>query len=278
MNEFQFKHGNNSMELFQKAFNSIAPLNKKESSVTELNRFVLVQLFASLYSTSESMISLVRDGKLHDAEILLRTIIEGTIKYLYMASGELEVDNKEIGEFYLILPKIQNMRNNNKMKTVILQYQQMTGKNHPFLEAIISEEEIARLNTEYPRKVREEIERKWSFNNILRELIEKNEGYKELCGLFYAYSLSSHYIHQDGNSLSIQFESMKTISKGEERFELAFAARLLSNVITMFLLRYQSFMNIHQIIKNDCFLVLKELLDYSIELGIINEELLEKRL
>lgn len=278
MTDFYFIHGNEAMKLFQKAMHTISPLNKLDSGISDLNKFVLIQLFTSLYSTSETMIHLIRVGELNDSEILFRTVIEGTINYLFMTTGNLESDNEEIVEFYNILPMFQNMRNNRKMKMVIDKYMDYTGKDHIFTLSRISEDDLIDLNLKYPSKRRKEIERKWSFSNILNKLIEKNHAFKELEVLFYTYSLSSHFIHQDGNSLNFKFEAMSNSASGDESLNEAIAARMLSNVTTMFTLRYQNFININNIVSNDCFSSLKELKDFSNKMSNMNEDILTKHI
>lgn len=278
MTDFYFTHGNEAMRLFQKAMYAISPLNKLYSEVSELNKFVLIQLFTSLYSTSETMIHLISDGELHDSETIFRTVIEGIINYLFMATGNLEIDNEEIVEFYTILPIFQNMRNNIKMKMVMDKYKVYTGNNHIFTLSMISEDELEELKSKYPSSIRKEMEQKWSFSNILNKLIEKNHAFKELEVLFYTYSLSSHFIHQDGNSLNFRFVTMSSLASGGESLNEAIAARMLSNVTIMFILRYHNFMNINNIISNDCFNCLKDLTDFSINMSNINEDILSKHM
>ena len=127
------------------------------------------------YSTYESMISFVGEWKLDDAEIMLRTIVEGTIKYLYLSLGDLKTDKEEIIEFYSVIPMIQNAKNNNKKKSVIDEYKHGTMDVHPFTKSLMSDEEIEAIFKLYPRKIRQEIERRWSFGHILGELIEDDE-------------------------------------------------------------------------------------------------------
>ena len=62
----------------------ISPLYRKEHGD---NQDVTVPLFTTLHSTSESILILLLNQSIFDADVLLRTVMEGTIKYCYLMTG-----------------------------------------------------------------------------------------------------------------------------------------------------------------------------------------------
>lgn len=72
-------------QYLKQLFYAIAPVYKPENG----NRQdVTVSLFTTLHSTSKSILILLLHGGLFDADILLRCVMEGTIKYCYLMNGD----------------------------------------------------------------------------------------------------------------------------------------------------------------------------------------------
>lgn len=59
------------------------------------NQDVTVPLFTTLHSTSESIVILLLNQSIFDADVLLRTVMEGTIKYCYLMTGTVDDPKKE---------------------------------------------------------------------------------------------------------------------------------------------------------------------------------------
>lgn len=69
---------------------------------------------------------------------------------------------------------------------------------------------------------------------MLKSLIDKDEKYKNLVGLYYAYGFSSHLIHFDGDSVKMKQDTMmKYIREEDDALDLAHAIRIISNVLSL---------------------------------------------
>jgi len=66
--------------------------------------FVYRQLAVSCHLTSESALLLIEHGCLWDAEILIRSVTEGTAKFAFMAIGTCEERAKKVKEYWIDLP------------------------------------------------------------------------------------------------------------------------------------------------------------------------------
>src|SRR5437016_5660870 len=68
--------------------------------------FSLGQLHLRATSTSETAIFITTHLKLWDAEILLRSVMEATLKFVFICVGEGEELARRVDEFLHVLPEI----------------------------------------------------------------------------------------------------------------------------------------------------------------------------
>jgi len=68
-------------------FQLISAYFERESEILNYHQYVLKQLPISCQLTSESSLILVGNVRMWDNEILLRSIMEGTVKFLYLTLG-----------------------------------------------------------------------------------------------------------------------------------------------------------------------------------------------
>ncbi len=102
----------NRADMFMKKIMcEIAPIYREENGSYQ---DVTVPLFTTLHSTSESILIVLLHGGLFDADILLRCVMEGTIKYCYLMTGtENEKDEKYI-EYKEMLYEISKITDHKK--------------------------------------------------------------------------------------------------------------------------------------------------------------------
>ena len=87
-------------------FYCLAPLYKPEHSKEQR---VTIPLFTSLHSTSESILILLQNQAVFDADILLRSIMEGTVKYCYLMIGNSDEKESKCDEYEHILCEIDRL-------------------------------------------------------------------------------------------------------------------------------------------------------------------------
>lgn len=79
-------------------------------------RFVSTQLSIDCHLSSESVLLLVRASKEWDAEIVARSVVEGTLKYCYMLEGTESETEQRATEFWDTLPSYVAARRSDRAK------------------------------------------------------------------------------------------------------------------------------------------------------------------
>ena len=71
----------------------LSPIYKEEFGPEQ---DVTAPLFMALHSTSESILVLLLNRAIFDADVLLRTVMEGTVKYCYLMTGSISQRHEKI--------------------------------------------------------------------------------------------------------------------------------------------------------------------------------------
>ncbi|OHB52350.1 MAG: hypothetical protein A2Y12_19490 [Planctomycetes bacterium GWF2_42_9] len=85
-------------------------LDKDSQCLNPLVRFVIAQLQISCHLTSESTLLLILNCKIWDADILLRSVLEGTFKLIFLLKGSNEEQISKAKEYWELLPDIMRLR------------------------------------------------------------------------------------------------------------------------------------------------------------------------
>lgn len=254
----------------------LSPLYKKDLNE---HQYATVSLFTSLHSTSESILILLLHGALFDADVLLRTVIEGTIKYCYLLNGNNDEKEKKYIEYKNILTDIDKLSEHRKaLETLsIFTNFKITNSKLPFETNILTDDEVASLEKKYSSSMRNKIKKQWSFQQLLKKLAESNEEYKKLFGLISTYSLTSHLIHYDWTGSSMR-QAQITSSHFKENivFDIAQAARILSNVLSFYLFRTAEYTKNYNLFSTEINSLYSKALDIITELDKLNYDILEK--
>ncbi len=179
----------------------LSPLYKKEFG---FGQEVTVPLFTALHSTSESILILLQERAIFDADILLRTVMEGTIKYCYLLTGDLTERKEKYEEYKNKLTDIDKISDHYKAKkTIEILNLFSTKSTKPFESYLLKHDELEDLQKLYSKKIRTVIKERWSYQHILKELASADDMYKAQLGTLSTYSLTSHFIHYDWTGLSM---------------------------------------------------------------------------
>ncbi len=237
-----------ALELYRNLIIGIAPFYKKEANINEFNQIVLTELFTQLYSTGESILMLTSHGSIWEADILLRTLFEGTIKYIFMMQDCLEKKSDLIEEYYRIVPDMQKISDHEKATEAINIFKSKGIEKHPFQLSLLAEEELEKLKEKYSKNRIRELSQKWSYKNILRNLIEKDNKYEALATTLYTYSFSSHLIHYDGECLKQRAGAlMNNDFRNDKSLDLAHLLRIISNVVSLGTLRVSEYVKVYHL-------------------------------
>jgi hypothetical protein len=104
---------------------------------------------------------------------------------------------------------------------------------------LLSDQEVQKLQTNYPRTKCKNLEHRWSFYSIVSAFEQSSIKELELLRhLFYQYGMGSHISHQDADGVAMICERNNRIDERRNAIELAHGAREVSDVSVMAFLRY----------------------------------------
>lgn len=220
----------------------MAPLYRKEYGD---NQDVTVPLFTTLHSTSESILILLLNHSIFDADVLLRTVFEGTIKYCYLMTGTIDERKEKYMEYKIQLVDIAKISDHKKAIESIEILREFSSNNtKPFEGDILPDDKLLELKKQYPKKEQDKLKQKWSYQALLRSLAKKNRIYEAQLGTLSSYSLMSHFCHYDWTGVSSR--NAQIIESGDPDaiiFDIMHSIRIISNVLSMELLRVMEYMN-----------------------------------
>lgn len=255
----------------------ISPLYRKEHGD---NQEVTVPLFMTLHSTSESILILLSNQSIFDADVLLRTVMEGTIKYCYLMTGTDDEKKEKYIEYKIKLSDIAKISDHKKaIETVDILREFSNNSTKPFECDILSEEKLSLLNEQYPKKEQEKLKQKWSYQALLRSLAKVNHEYEAQLGTLSTYSLTSHFCHYDWIGVSSRNAQIVNAENSNAIiFDIMHSIRILSNVLSMELFRVVEYMRGNRFDSPEVTASSMEILKFVSDLDIFNNNLLEKAL
>lgn len=264
-------------EYFKSLFYKLSPLYKKEHGA---NQDVVVPLFTSLHSTSESILILLLNQAIFDADVLLRTVMEGTIKYCYLMTGTEEEKQDKYAEYKIKLTNIDKILDHNKaVEAVDILREFSMNSTKPFELSILSDEELSELSEKYSKKERDALKRKWSYQSLLRSLAHVYPEYEAQLGTISTYSLTSHLCHYDWTGLSSRnAQIMNSVNPDAIIFDIMHCNRILSNVLSMELFRIAEYMRGNGFGSQEVTTLFLEVYEFVMALDKRSNELLDKTL
>ena len=262
-------------EYLKELFYKLAPLYKEEHGK---NQDVLVPLFTSLHSTSESILILLLNQAIFDADVLLRTVMEGTIKYCYLMTGTADEKNEKYIEYKVKLTDIDKILDHNKaVEAVNILKEFSKNSTKPFEINVLSDEELSVLTKKYPKKERDALKRKWSYQSLLRSLARLYPEYEAQLGTVSTYSLTSHFCHYDWTGLSSRnAQIMNSVKYDAIVFDIMHCNRILSNVLSMELFRVAEYIRGNGFCSQEVTALYLEVYEFVVTLDKLGNELLER--
>jgi hypothetical protein len=221
------------------AFDSaIAALQDGPSPVHAYEQ-VLRELFISCHLSSESVLILVSNLKLWDAETLLRSVVEGTFKFVYLCLGTKSEIEAKFREFSIDLFEIDRIKRHKRISDFLAAIPDpQSDEWKPFRDLLLPPEELQRLHSTYPRSSRKDIENRWSFHSIVNSFAGAPINLESFKHLFLQYGTGSHILHQDAVGIAVLCERTRRSDERREAIEMVHGAREISDLSVMAFLRY----------------------------------------
>lgn len=205
---------------------------------TEGERQTISWLSTSCIRTIGSALILVENNRLWDAEILLRSTFEATIKFVYILSDR-SVFSDRIREYHDDLFDITSIKDHNRAEQVLAVAQDPSSDQwQPIRDLLLQPSAVDAILSRYDRATRRELERKWGFAGLVTELLATGDSqWQELGMLFHVYRNASHILHADYQGIAMVMEREYREEIRKQFIHHAHAARLLSDMISLTLIR-----------------------------------------
>lgn len=217
----------------------LAPFFEKLMETEPKTANALGLLSTSCLSTSDTSVFLVGLFRLWDVEILVRSVLEGTYKFIAMCVRNDADRCSRVEEYWDHLPELGRIKTHKRAEAFLVTIDNPDSEVwRPIRELVLSKEELNQLQDRYPRKEQDRLEKRWSFGELSRELAESDvPGAKYLVTMLRSYRLSSHLVHQDSDGVLMIWERDQREPPRREALEIAHGLRELSDVFHLAMLR-----------------------------------------
>ncbi len=214
-------------------------LDQAYEGLPPLVRFVAAQLFIDCHLSSESSLLLVQSGKEWDADLISRSVMEGSLKLTYMLYGSSSEIESKVEEYWHVLPLFSVIRHGEHARQFLDAIADADAPEwQPFKELLLEPEEVTSIRTTYSKRDRQELEERWSFAGMCRFFARTGEpGHRHLAHLAHGYSMSSHLIHKDADSIGMIWERSTRDEARRTAVTLGHSARVVSDACAFAKLR-----------------------------------------
>ena len=159
-------------------------------------RFIVDELFISCHTASESALLLIRNDRLWDAEIIIRSVSEGTIRLCNLCEGEEHERMDKAKEYWDVIPELNRIKRHDRLSAILAMVEDPSAPEwQPFRDLLMQQADIDAIRSLFPGPQRKQIEHRWSFNELLRSLAASKMTslkYDVIGALTYGYGMSSH--------------------------------------------------------------------------------------
>lgn len=213
----------------------------QDNSWSSEERSVLAMLFIFSARSTESSLLLSSYGQLWDAEMVLRAVVESSLKVAYILQSKEDFKDR-ITEYSVDHFNISLLKDDSKVRATLAALPDPESITWlPFREMLLSEARRDELNFAYDKTKRRSIESRWGVGGILNSLRQQTgTSQVNFDSMLHNYSLSSHIQHADyiGVSLPYDRESREPINR--DTLELAHLSRIISDAFALLVLRITS--------------------------------------
>ncbi|MGY3076972.1 hypothetical protein ACVWZZ_003343 [Bradyrhizobium sp. LM6.10] len=198
----------------------------------------LKRLSTACLGNSQSVLYLVGGLRLWDAEIVLRSVFEGTIKFAYLLESPATFEER-CREYSEVLPTISKLRWHMKSDEAL---EALGGQGEPlyqpFREILLPEAEIEAIRKQYPREVRQRVEARWGFTALVAALSRPGGAFGGVGrAALHSYMVSSHLIHMTDEGVWMPYERDVRKQARRDAVTLGHASRLMSDCLELTFLR-----------------------------------------
>lgn len=188
--------------------------------------------------STESALLLIAYGQLWDAEVLVRSVAEGTLKFCYLLQhpSSFEVRHKEYSHD---LWRISLLKDHQKAEQFLATLSNPDDSEwKPIRDRLLTEGQRHEIVQDYPQAHRRALDSRWGFTGLISELSRSGDNpFRGFGGFAHGYSLASHIHHADYVGTSLAADRDRRTPERRNSIQLAHAARLVADCFSYLRLR-----------------------------------------
>jgi hypothetical protein len=231
------------MDLHYGMHNLIQYEKMKQSNLNKSVIDILTRLNSYCVILTQSCMELIWPEFVWQAEILERSLLESTIKLIYIAIDKSKIDQK-VDEFQNVISDI----NQYKRKKDILEFLNEVDIDDDVTKHTYQSLSNFDVKINLNQKERNRILEKWAFNSMTKEIDSYNiQGFNKLKYFKNYYASASHYIHVDIDCLDLIWDRDNRNDEEQAALTLAHMGRELCDLYSFSVVRTHSLMDLYNI-------------------------------
>lgn len=214
---------NSNLELFE-------ILKEKQKEVQPIYPFI-----EFIIDRLGTVTDLTVQGRLSDAEIILRSALETLIKFVFITTApDKEEQNNRLREFWNDLAEVNSIKQSEQAKKNLIHLGESDTHRLAYTPNVLTEQEELKLRKKWSKTDRQKLEQKWSFSEIIRSLSKNYRGrpMEMFITLSHCYRMASHVTHGDETGILIIQERNSRTQEEQNKVNFAHYLRLLSDGLT----------------------------------------------
>ncbi len=172
-------------------------------------------------------------GLVWDSEIICRSALESLFKLTFITTVEGEERENRLREYWLDLAEINRLKQSEQAKKNLLGLGHIETMRLAYSALILDEDDEERLKAKWPRRLRQAVEQKWSFSEMLKEIMRTFPPSIQpaFAGFAHQYHMASHITYGDETGILIIAERNQRTLDEQEVVNTGHYVRLLSDCL-----------------------------------------------
>jgi len=204
----------------------------------QAQRRTIAYLLTATARASESALLLCAYSQVWDAEVIARSVMEGSLRFAYLLQSKAEFAKRH-DEYAHQLFEIALLKDHRKAAELLALVPDAEAEQwRPIRDVLLPDSEFAAFSQKYGKSDRNELARRWGFTGLVGELSRSADPYfSGLGALAHSYAMASHVQHVDFVGASIPLERDHRSKERRESVQLAHTGRVISDLLDFFFLR-----------------------------------------
>ena len=184
---------------------------------------------------SQAAYCLIVNGLVWDAEIIIRTLYEVFAKTVLLATANENVRDKLLEEYWEVLPAMYDRRGALKAEAAESLAKRFGIDGESRIFALLRDRRLYQVDPIGNRRVRKEVDQRWSFSGIVDALRKGRLASVPLDGvdaLAHIYGVSSHLAHASPKAFDLMEDR---VTRGDDllHLEIGHICRMLSDIVSL---------------------------------------------